>query len=155
MNRKIFLVCAAIMVMVLGVAGFAYKRVNATTASAAMSCCGDSCPMKSKNATATADAKAGCDCCGDSCTMKSKNASSTADAKSCCDCCGSDSCPMKNGEHSKTMAGMDHGKMGDSCPMMKDAKVQNASATASTDAKKSCDCSCCNHNKDKAAAPAV
>ena len=132
MNRKIFLVCAAIMVMALGVAGFAYKRSTATTAAAAISCCGDSCPMKSKNAAATADAKA------------------------CCDCCSSDSCPMKNGEHSKAMAGMDHSKMGESCPMHnKETKVQNASATASPDAKTSCDCSCCNHHKDKAAAPAV
>jgi hypothetical protein len=132
MNRKIFLVCAAIMVMAMGVAGFAYKRSTGAVVTSAISCCGDSCPTKAKNA------------------------SSTTDGRACCDCCGGDSCPMKNGEHAKAMAGTDHSKMGDSCPMHnKDAKAQNVSATASADGKTSGNCSCCNHKNDKAAAPAV
>jgi hypothetical protein len=128
MNRKIFLLFAAVMILALGVAGFAYKRSTTATASNTMSCCGDSCPMKSKQTASTGDVKA-----------------------SSCDCCDRDSCPMHNAGGEK-MAAKDG--MPADCPMhSKDAKAQNASATA--DAKTSCDCSCCKHNKETAAAPAV
>ena len=76
------------------------------------SCCGDSCPMKKGEGTATTvsmskDGKGCCDCCGDSCPMKKGDAAATAgsasnEGKSCCDCCG-DSCPMKK-EKPKTTA---------------------------------------------------
>ena len=54
-------------------------------------CCGDSCPMKSKDGTATAENHK-CDCCGDSCPMKKKDGTATAvsateEGKSCCDNC--------------------------------------------------------------------
>jgi len=123
MNRKILFLIAAVMVMALGVAGFAYKR-SSTASATAMSCCGDSCPMKSKQTASAGDART-----------------------SCCDCCTGDSCPMHNGEKMSADMPAD-------CPMHNGAKVQNASATA--DAKTSCDCSCCKHNKETAAtAPAV
>ena len=116
------------MVLALGVAGFAYKRSTATTVASACACCGDSCPMKSKQTASTGEAKT-----------------------SCCDCCDGDSCPMHKGEK---MAAATEG-MPENCPMhSKGAKVENASATA--EGKKACDCSCCNHNKETAAtAPAV
>ncbi len=124
MNRKLFFVIAAIMLLALGVAGFAYKRNASTTVAAGMSCCGDSCPMKSKQTASTGDAKA-----------------------SCCDCCTGDSCPMHNGEKMSADMPAD-------CPMRNgDTKAQKASATA--DAKTSCDCSCCKHKQETAAAPAV
>jgi hypothetical protein len=126
MKRKIILAFAAVMVLGLGIAGFAYKRSMTNVAAATTSCCGDSCPMKSKETAST-------------------------DAKACCDCCKDDSCPMHNGE--KTASRQPDG-MPESCPMRtSDAKAKNASATA--DAKTSCDCSCCNHKKETAAAPAV
>jgi len=62
--------------------------------------------------------------------MKMKDSAGTATA-SCdnCDCCKGDSCPMKHkGDASKTSADAD----------------KNADGTA-----KSCDCSCCNHDKEK------
>lgn len=123
MNRRIFFIVAAIMVMAIGVAGFAYKRSTAMAAVAACACCGDSCPMKKSGASAT-------------------------DAKSCCD---GDSCPMHKGEK---MAASHKDGMPESCPMHNGgAKAQDASATAET--KKSYDCSCCDHNRQTAAVPAV
>src|SRR5260221_13325518 len=71
-----------------------------------------------------------CCCKGDSCPMKDKDKAS-ADAKSCCnncDCCKGDSCPMKM-KHDQ--------KDGMAVPM-----------AAKTDDAKSCDCPCCQHDKD-------
>ena len=93
----------------------------------------------------TADNKAAMTCCchSDSCPMKSQQTASTGEKASCCDNC--DCC--KGGK----MAGMD----GDSCPMHKNAEKTAATASDKTGAKTSCDCPCCNHNKETAAAPAV
>ena len=74
-----------------------------------------------------------CSCCrGDSCPMKDKDKTS-ADAKSCCDncdCCKGDDCPMKMKHDQKDSMAM---------PMAKDAKTGDV---------KSCDCSCCQHDKN-------
>ena len=135
MKKKILLALTAIMALSIGVAAFAYTNASNTKIAAA-SCCpkgdSDSCPMKMNSDTKTAMNH-------DSCPMKMKDSSGTATA-SCCDNC--DSCK------------------GDSCPM----KKKNASATnihgtltpASTKADgKSCDCSCCNHDKKTTDAPAA
>ncbi|HKP69539.1 MAG TPA: hypothetical protein VJV05_09660 [Pyrinomonadaceae bacterium] len=65
------------------------------------SCCGDSCPMKKGEKSATANASADdthscCGCCGDSCPMKKDGATATSatDGKSCCDDC--DCCKDKD-----------------------------------------------------------
>ena len=129
MNNKILLAIATILVLGLAVAGFAYKRTTGSTIAAAVSCCDkDSCPMKANG------------------------------EKADCDCCTGDSCPMKNGDK---MAAHTTADMPDSCPMMKkDTKAENAVAVSTTDTgtKKSCDCACCKHAKEKkdtATAPAV
>src|SRR6476661_3023364 len=130
MNKKILLAIATILVLGLAVAGFAYKRTSGNGVATAVTCCDkDSCPMKANG------------------------------EKADCDCCTGDSCPMMNGE--KTAAHQTAG-MPESCPMMmkKDAKTENAVAVSTTDkaGKKSCDCSCCKHAKEKkdtATAPAV
>ena len=117
MNKKLIVAIAVLMVVALSVVAFAYTR-STTGNKAAMTCCGDSCPMKSQQTASTGE-KASCDNC---------------------DCC-------KGGK----MAGMD----GDSCPMHKNAEKTAATASDQTGAKTSCDCSCCKHNKETAAAPAV
>jgi hypothetical protein len=56
------------------------------------SCCGDSCPMKAKDASGNAAAH-NCECCGDRCPMKKKEdadataVSTVAAEKNCCDDC--------------------------------------------------------------------
>ncbi len=109
------------MALSIGVAAFAYTN-TANTKIAAASCCpkgdSDSCPMKMHSDTKTAMNH-------DSCPMKMKDSSGTATASCCdnCDCCKGDSCPMKN----------------------KDAAAKKTNESGG-DAK-SCDCSCCNHDK--------
>ena len=134
MNKRILIAIATILVLGLSIAAFALTRTGDTHN--AMSCCGDSCPMKSK------DAKAG----------------ETASCCDKCDCCGGDSCPMKaNGEKMNAM----HSASGKaaSCPMM---KAESATATTVdmkdvTVAKdgESCSCSCCGKDKEKKDVPAV
>lgn len=129
MKKKITLAIAAIMVLGIAVAAFAYTRTSGRAATA-MSCCkGESCPMKNKEATSGEKAS----CCDN------------------CDCCSGDSCPMKNGEASAATM-----KMGDaeSCPLMKKAADGTEMKPEATTADaKSCCCSCCgNENKKKDAA---
>jgi hypothetical protein len=139
MKRKLMFTIATLIVLAMGIVAFAYTTTgnDPPNAKASCTCCGDSCPMKNKDAkaqtTAAADAKTSCDCdcCkGDSCPMKNKDAKTTAtgDAKASCDCCG-DSCPMK-GDHSN-MSGMD----------MKGMDMKHDKAMK--------DCPCCHHNMDK------
>jgi hypothetical protein len=74
MKKKMLIAIAALMVFGLSMVAYAYTKAT-RTASAPASCCkGDSCPMKSKDAS-TGEKKASC--CDD------------------CDCCGGGSCPMK------------------------------------------------------------
>lgn len=73
MKKRVFLVVAALLVLGLGVATFAYKQ-SSNASTLAISCCkGDSCPMKKD-----ASGKETASCCDD------------------CDCCKGASCPMKN-----------------------------------------------------------
>jgi hypothetical protein len=127
MKRKLMFTIATLIVLTMSIVALAYTTGGTDTpnAKASCTCCGDSCPMKSKDAkaqtTAAADAKTSCDCdcCkGDSCPMKSK------DAKAGGDCCG-DSCPMKTGDKS-SMSGME---------MKHDGAMK--------------DCPCCHHKMDK------
>jgi hypothetical protein len=135
MKRKLMFTIATLIVLTLSIVALAYTTSGTDTpnAKASCTCCGDSCPMKSKDAkaqtTAAADAKTSCDCdcCkGDSCPMKSK------DAKAGGDCCG-DSCPMKTGDKS-SMSGMD----------MKDMKGMEMKHDGAMK-----DCPCCHHKMDK------
>jgi len=141
MNRKLMFTIATLIVLAMGIVAFAYTTTgnDTPTAKASCTCCGDSCPMKNKDAkaqtTAAGDAKTSCDCScckGDSCPMKNKdaktNATAAGDAKASCDCCG-DSCPMK-GDHS-SMSAMDLKGI----DMKKDGAMK--------------DCPCCHHKMDK------
>jgi len=84
MNRKLMFTIATLIVLAMGIVAFAYTTTGNDTPNAKTSCtcCGDSCPMKNKdaktNATAAGDAKASCDCCGDSCPMKGDHSSMSA-----------------------------------------------------------------------------
>lgn len=135
MKKKMILAIAAIMVLGLSIAGFAFTRTTLSS-SMAMSCC----------------------CSGDSCPMKKKDASTGEKASCCdnCDCCSGDSCPMKTkGEAS--MTGMKMAE-GESCPMMKKGEAAQATASSATDDKteaKSCACTCCNKDKNAMDTPAV
>ena len=125
MRNKIILIAACLLVLGLGVAGFAYKTGVGTTRATACACCkGDSCPMKKQNASATDKAS----CCDD------------------CDCCKGDSCPM----HKKT-----DGAMKDSCPMHKTGPTEmKHDATADADKSCDCSC-CKHHKEKKHTAAAV
>ena len=147
MKCKLMLTVATLLVLGMAIVAFAYTTSSTNTMAAAASCCsccGDSCPMKNKdakmqNVAMTDDKKDhSCDCCGDSCPMKNKDASAqttaAGEAKTSCDCCKGDSCPMK-GEHASHTGMMKHdGDMKD----MKDMKNMKDGS-----------CPCCHHNMDK------
>lgn len=112
MKKRIMLAIAAMLVLGLTIAAFAYNTTN-TSNKTAMNCCSkdkDSCPMKSKTESADRQNAASCcdmpDCCckggGDSCPMKKQTETSSqtvdmqnvtvaASAENCCqkgaDCC--------------------------------------------------------------------
>ena len=124
MKKKILFAFAILTVLSLAIAAFAYGNLAVSSVNDKASCCkkdscpmmmkhdehgsgehpkgehkccGDSCPMKSKDGNATAENHK-CDCCGDSCPMKKKDGttatvSATNDGKSCCDNC--DCCKAK------------------------------------------------------------
>jgi hypothetical protein len=119
MKSKIVLIAACLLILGLGIGGFAYKT-SIGTAPAACACCkGDSCPMKKhENASATDKSS----CCDD------------------CDCCKGDSCPM----HKKTDAAMK-----DSCPMHKADAAAEVKHDTTASGEKTCSCSCCSHHVDK------
>lgn len=120
MKKKIFLTVFSVLALGIGITVFAYAN---TGAPATASCCpkgADSCPMKMKR-----DGQASMS--HESCPMKTKDSSGNAVASCCdsCDCCKGDSCPMKHkGDAAKTST--------------------SADGTAA-----SCDCPCCNHDKEK------
>ena len=109
MKKKLFLVIIALLFLGIGVGAFTYKgAIGKQVAKCCACCCGDSCPMKNKDAasvkdTASMDAKSccdNCDCCkGDNCPMKTKGETAESivmpalqtaagDAKTCdCSCC--------------------------------------------------------------------
>ena len=133
MKRKLMFTIATLIVLAMGIVAFAYTTngTDSPNAKASCTCCGDSCPMKNKDAkaqtTAAGDAKTSCDCScckGDSCPMKDKDAKMqmSGDMKMSAD---GASCPMKNGDKS-SMSGME----------MKHEKGMR-------------DCPCCHHNMDK------
>lgn len=147
MKRNIFLAIAVMFTLSIGAAVYAYNSTTTTNTAAASCCCkGDSCPMKSKDgkATANADDKSCCkdDCCkGDSCPMKAKADSSTAAATATATD-SKHSCPMmKDGkmsaDHHKEMKGMDHKDMNHA--EHKDMKH---------DGEHSCGCACCAKSKE-------
>lgn len=83
MKKRIILAIATILVFGLSIAAFAYTQTTGTNgATASCSCCtGDSCPMKTKDASGkeTASCCDDCDCCkGDSCPMKMKDEKAAA-----------------------------------------------------------------------------
>jgi len=144
MKRKLMLTVATLLVLGMAIVAFAYTTSSTNTMAAAASCCsccGDSCPMKNKDAkmqkvAMTGDQKGhSCDCCGDSCPMKNKDASTQttaagdAKATSDCSCCKGDSCPMK-GEHASHEGMM----------MKHDGDMKNM---------KDGSCPCCHHNMEK------
>jgi len=77
MKRNLLLAIAVMFTLSIGAAVYAFNSTTTTTNAASHSCCckGDSCPMKSKDAKASADAKDSC-CNG------------------CCSGEGKESCPM-------------------------------------------------------------
>ncbi len=161
MRSKVLVIFTAALLFGLGIAVYAYNTTptNAETTAASKSCCGDSCPMKSKDAKASGESTNECCCKGgaDSCPMKSKDAKHGDKMAMSAD--KDHSCPMMSGKH-EGMAGHDtkHDmKManGESCPMMKDGKTSEmhkglAGMDHSAHAKsgESC-CACCSHNKEK------
>lgn len=149
MKRNIILAIAAMFTLSIGAAVYAFNSTTTTTTNAAVhSCCckGDSCPMKSKDAKASADAKESCckdGCCSgegkESCPMKAKTDASTATATAAD---STHSCPMmkdgKMADHHKDMKGMDHKDMNHA--EHKDMKH---------DGEHSCGCACCANHKEK------
>ncbi len=144
MKRNLLLAIAVMFTLSIGAAVYAFNSTTTATNAAASCCCkGDSCPMKSKDAKASADAKESC--CKD-------------------DCCKGDSCPMKKGDAAKTNA---NGEMKhESCPMMKDGKMADhhkdmkgmdhkdmnhaEHKDMKHDGEHSCGCACCaNHKEEK------
>lgn len=158
MKKKIFLVISAMLVFGLAVVAYSYGTAGSDPAAISSCCCcsGDSCPMKTKDASGK-DAMSCCDadCCkggAESCPMMKKDADGKPmkmDGDACC--------PMmkKDGSHADMKDGM-------SCPMMN----KDASASASTDMKhdmhdmkgmhhadmkgmhgEGCSCPCCHKEK--------
>jgi hypothetical protein len=82
--KKLMFTFATLLVFAMGIVAFAYTTNGTTTTAAAAccSCCGDSCPMKNK------DAKSQTTAAGDATTSGDHS------------CCKGDSCPMKKGDHS-------------------------------------------------------
>jgi hypothetical protein len=156
MKRNILLAIAVVFTLSIGAAVYAFNSTTSTTNAAAVSCCckGDSCPMKSKDAKASADAKESCckdDCCkGDSCPMKKGDAAKTgtatataADAKH--------SCPMmKDGkmaaDHHKEMKGMDHQNMN---------HAEHKNMKHDGEHSCGCGCACCGGSKEKKTETAI
>jgi hypothetical protein len=159
MKKKIILSITTLLVLGLGIVGFAYSPTDVTSAAVSCCCCsGDSCPMMKKDAagkTVTAGHE-NCDCCKggrESCPMMKKDASGKMEHGA--------NCPMmmKKGENASADA-----KDGASCPMMKkgdgsaDMKMMHDEHHMKMADGSTCCCPCCQHeNKEKTetAAPAA
>ncbi len=104
MKSKFIIALAAVFVLGLAMAVYAFNRTNNTVVASA-SCCAksDACPLKNKgaqqqttaenNSTASCCDNADCCCKTGACPIKAKGEKSAADC--CGNCCGG-SCPMKN-----------------------------------------------------------
>ncbi len=124
MRLRFIVALTALLVFGLSMVAVAYTTTRTSSASSASCCKGDSCPMKSKNASTGEKAS----CCDD------------------CDGCSGDSCPMKSkGEaHATAMKMAD----GESCPMkMKAEKANTVNAELASvvvvKGDENCGCSCC------------
>lgn len=156
MKKKLILVISAMLVLGLAVVVFSYGTTNDVTATAAACCChGDSCPMKTKDASGkeVAGTHENCDCCkdgADSCPMMKKDADGKAMKMD-----GEHSCPMMNKDASATVPAAMKKEGADSCPMMKGgAHKMDAGHEMKTNGTGH-SCSCCSHNKEKKDAPAI
>ena len=161
MRSKLLVFFTAVLLFGLGIAVYAYNSTTTNAATAAASCCGDSCPMKKAGDKTTGEATHECCCKGDSCPMMSKDGKHGEKMAMAAN--GEHSCPMMS-EKKDGMAGHEikHDmKManGESCPMMKDGKdakmaemhkgMASMDHTTNAQGGDSCSCACCNHNKEK------
>jgi hypothetical protein len=161
MKKKILLAISALLVFGLAIVAYSYSGAASLSETAAMSCCccsGDSCPMKTKDASGkeVAMSHENCDCCkgdGESCPMMKKDANGNAVKMEGASCCPM----MKDGKHADM-------KDGASCPMM---KKDAGPAVAATEVKnggkvedmkgmhdmkamhgEGCSCPCCQNHKE-------
>ncbi len=168
MKSRVLLIITTVLLFGVGIAVYAYNSNPTATETVATSCCccsGDSCPMKSADARAAADAGKEC-CCKDgaeSCPMMkkadvasplTKEADSKDKVSTKAGCCCGDSCAMKKAGADHKMAGMTHdAKMegSESCPMMKDSKMAESHKGMNhmSDGPSGCCCSCCTNAKEK------
>jgi hypothetical protein len=112
MKSKFLIALTAVFVLAFAAAVYAFNTTNNSDKTAA-SCCAkkDSCPLKDKNASASAEKdstvsccdKADCCCKSGACPMKSSGEKGSADC--CGNCCGG-SCPMKNKQTEMSAAQM-------------------------------------------------
>ena len=128
MKSRVLIIITTVLLFGVGIAVYAYNSNQTTTNTIAASCCccsGDSCPMKSADTKATAEASHDCCCKG-----------------------GAESCPMmKDGKAHvmhKDLMGSDD----------KTHEIHKSMA-ASAEGKSGCSCACCAHSKEKKDAPAI
>jgi len=156
MKKKIFLLISTLLVLGLAIVAYSYGTSGLSSSTTAACCCcsGESCPMKTKDASGK-ETMSCCDadCCkgdGESCPMMKKDAEGKPIKTE-----GAACCPMmkKDGSHAEM-------KDGATCPMM---KKPDASASTTLDMRhdmkgmthadmkamhgEGCCCPCCNKEK--------